>query len=85
MGDDAIGAVVDAGRGDHDHLALGLGEAAGLFHQRVMIGEEGAELVGPACERQKHVRHEARLFLHRFDPLADVVGKIGEVGGWNIG
>ena len=85
MGDDAIGAVVDARSRDHDHLALGLGQAAGLLHQRVMIGEEGAELVRPARERQKHIGNEARFFLHRFDPLADVVGQIGEARALEIG
>ena len=85
MRDDAIGAGVDARGRDHDHLALGLGQAAGLFHQRVMIGEEGAELVRPSREREKDIGHEARLFLHRFDPLANVLRKIGEVRAWEIG
>ena len=56
MRDHAIEAIVEARGRDHDHLALGLGEAAGLLHQRVMIGEEGAELVGTAGEREKDVR-----------------------------
>ncbi len=79
MRDDAILAMVEAGGGDHDHLPLGLGQAAGLLHQRVMIGEEGAELVGTARQRQKDVGHEAGLFLHRRDPLGDVGGQVLEV------
>ena len=80
MGDDAILALVDARGRDHDHLALGLGQAARLLHQRVMIGEEGAELVRPARQREKDVRNEARLFLHHCDPLANVLRKIGKIG-----
>ena len=78
-------AIVDARGGDHDHLALGLAQAAGLLHQRVMIGEEGAELVRPSRQRKKDVRDEARLFLHRFDPLANVLRQIGEARAEEIG
>ena len=61
MRDHAIMALV-GGRGrDHDHLALGLGQAAVLLHQRVVIGEEGAELVGPVGQRQEHVRARSPL------------------------
>ena len=83
MGDDAILALVDARGRDHDHLALGLAQAAGLLHQRVMIGEEGAELVRPARQREKDVGNEARLFLHRCDPLADVLGRSARSGAGN--
>ena len=85
MGDDAILAAVDARSRDHDHLALGLAQAAGLLHQRVMIGEEGAKLVRPARERQKDIGNEARLLLHRRDPLANVRGQIGERRALDIG
>ena len=67
MGDDAILALVGVAGRHHDHLALGLGEIAGLVHQRVVIGEEGAELVGPTGEHQKDVRHEAGLLLNGQD------------------
>jgi hypothetical protein len=77
MGDDAILAVVDTRRRHHNHLALGFAQAAGLFHQRVMIGKEGAELVRPPRERKKDIGDKARLFLHRFDPLANVLRQIG--------
>ena len=85
MRDHAIEAVVDARGRDHDHLPLRLGEAAGLLHQRVMIGEEGAELVGTTREREKNVGHEARLLLHRLDPLADVLRQAGELARREIG
>src|SRR6185437_14267006 len=45
-----------------------------------MISEEGAELVRPAREREKDIGNEARFFLDRLDPLADVVWQIGEIG-----
>src|SRR5271163_671844 len=80
MGDNAILALVEARGRDHDHLALGLAQAAGLLHQRVMIGEEGAKLLRPARQRQKDIGNEARLFLHRGDPLANVRRELGKVG-----
>ena len=70
-----------APRGRHDdHLALGLGEAAGLLHQRVVVGEERAELVRPVRQREEHVGDEARLLLHREDARADVVGQASSSG-----
>ena len=80
MGDDAILAVVEAGRGDYDHLTLGFAQVPRLFHQRVMIGEEGAELVRPARQREKDIGDESGLLLNRGDPLADVLGKFGNLG-----
>ena len=76
VGDDAVLALVGVAGRHHDHLALGLGEVAGLVHQRVVIGEEGAELVGPVGEHQKDVRHEAGLLLHRQDARADVLRQV---------
>ena len=64
--------------GDDDHLALGLGEAGVAQHQRVVVGEERAELVGPMREREKDVGDEARFLLHLEHPRADVVGQILE-------
>jgi predicted membrane GTPase involved in stress response len=34
-----------------------------------VVGEEGAELVGPACQREKDVGHEAGLGLGLEDAL----------------
>ena len=78
MRDDAVQAVVGAGRRDDDHLALGLREAAFLLHQRVVIREERAELVGAVRQRDEHVRDEPRLLLHLDDARADVVGQFVE-------
>ena len=58
MGDDAIQAIIGGRRRHYDHFALGLGEAGGFFHQRIVIGEEGAEFVGTASQRQEHIGHE---------------------------
>ena len=77
--DDAVQAVVRAGGRDDDHLALGLGEPALLVHQRVVVGEERAELVGPVRERHEDVRHEAGLLLDREDARADVLRQILEL------
>ena len=76
MGDDAVLALVGARGGHHDHLALGLGQAAFLLHQRVVVGEEGAELVGPVREGEEHVGDEAGLLLHREDAAANVLGDV---------
>ena len=76
--DDAIEAIVRARRRDDDHLALGFRQSAFLQHQRVVVGEERAELVGPVRERDEHVRHEAGLFLDLDDPRADVVRQLRE-------
>ena len=73
MGNHAVMALVGGGRRHHDHLALGLGQPAVLFHQRVMIGKEGAKFVRTISQRQEDVRDEAGFFLHREDPGADVL------------
>jgi hypothetical protein len=73
VGDHAILALVGGAGRHHDHLALGLGEPAFLLHQRVVIGEEGAELFRAIGQRQEHIRHEAGFFLHRQDTRADVL------------
>ena len=80
MRDDAILALVEARGRYHDHLALGLRQIAGLVHQRVVIGEKGAELVGSVRQRQEHVRDEPRFLLHRENALANVVGHVGQGG-----
>jgi hypothetical protein len=81
----AILAMVDVGGRHHDHLALGLGEVAGLVHQSVVIGEEGPKLVGPAGKRQEHVRHEAGLLLNGQDPRADILRQVGNFGNRESG
>ena len=75
MRDHAILALVGGGGRDHDHLALRLRQPAVLLHQRIVIGEEGAEFVRPVREHEEDVGDEARLLLHRFDPRADVGGQ----------
>ena len=73
---DAIGSAYPSARrsawGPDSRLALGLGEAAALFHKRIMMGKEGAELVRPVGQRQDYVRDEAGLLLHRAQAGADV-------------
>ena len=76
MGDDAVLALVGRAGRDHDHLALGLGQAAGLVHQRVVVGDEGAELVRPVRQREEDVGDEAGFLLHGLDARADVVRQI---------
>ena len=79
MGDDAVLALIGIAGRHHDHLALGLGEIAGLVHQRVVIGEEGAKLVGPVSQHQKDVRHEAGFLLNRQDSRTDVLRQIRDL------
>src|SRR5262249_47240749 len=61
-------------------LALGLRQPAVLEHQRVVIGEERAELVGAVRKHEEHVGDEAGLVLDLEDAGADVVGQIREGG-----
>ena len=90
VGDDAVEALVGAAGGDDDHLLLALGEARVAQQQRVVVGEEGAELGRPMREGEEHVRHEAGLLLHRQDLRADVVGQVGQrrhgiaAHGWRL-
>ena len=80
MRDHAVMALI-GGRGrHHDHLALGLGQAAVLLHQRVVIGKERAKLVGTIGQGQEDIRDEAGLLLHRQDPGADIIWQFVE--GW---
>ena len=65
-------------RRHHDHLALGLGQIARLVHQRVVIGEERAELVRPMGEHQKHVGDEADFSWTARILVADVVGHVDD-------
>ena len=77
----AIQTVVGRAGGGHDHLAVALGEVAVLFeHQRVVIVEKRAPFGGASCQRQKHIGHEARFFLHFQNLGAHVLGQILEVG-----
>ena len=80
MRDHAILALIGARGRDHDHLALGLGQAAVLVHQRVVIGEERAEFVGPVSQRQEHVRDEAGFLLHREQAGADIFRQLVDGG-----
>jgi hypothetical protein len=65
--------LVGARGRDHDHLALGLGETAVLFHQRVVIGKERPKFVRPVRQCQEHVRNETGFLLHREQAGADIV------------
>ena len=73
VGDDAVVAVVGGRSRDDDHFAFGLGQPAGTLHQRVVIGKEGAELVGAVGEGEEDVGNESRLLLDGADAAADVV------------
>jgi hypothetical protein len=74
-------ALICGAGGDHDHFALGFGQAAVFLHQRVVIGEKGAKFFRAVGQRQEDVRHEAALLLHRQDPGADVVRQLVERRG----
>src|SRR5262249_34685449 len=78
--DHAVLAVVRPAGRDDDHLALGLAQAALLEHQRVVVGEEGAELVGPAGQDGEDVGDEAGLLLDFEDARAHVGGRVLDGG-----
>jgi hypothetical protein len=78
--DDAVEAAVDAAGGDDDHLLVAFAEARLAQQQRVVVGEEGAELGRPVREGEKDVGDEAGLLLHLEDLGAHVVGKAFERG-----
>ncbi len=82
MRHDAIETVVGAGGGNHDHLALGLGQPTFFQHQRIVVREECAELVGPMRERQKDIRYETSFLLHLEHARPDVVGQVLEFWDW---
>jgi hypothetical protein len=69
---DAILALVCTAACDHDHLALCLAQVARLVHQRVMVGEEGAELLGPISENQENIGNETGFLLDSEQPFADI-------------
>jgi hypothetical protein len=79
MRDDAILALDQAAGGHNDHPALGLAEVAGLIHQRIMIGKERRELVGPMREHEEDVRNKAGLLLHGKNTRADVFRHLGKL------
>jgi hypothetical protein len=49
--------LIQATRRNHDHFALGLGEIPRLVHERVVVGKEGAELVGTMRQGEPLLRH----------------------------
>src|SRR6185369_4150979 len=73
--DHAVQAAVEPAGGHDDHFLLAFGEARLAQQQRVVIGEEGAELLRAVREGQEHVGHEAGLLLHGQDLLAHVFGQ----------
>ena len=57
MGDDAVVAMIEAGRRDDDHFPLGFRQPAVLLEQRVMVGERThLELLRPVRPGQEDVR-----------------------------
>jgi hypothetical protein len=58
------------------YLALRLAQPALLLHQGIVVGEEGAEFLGPAGEGKEHVRHEAGFLLHIQDAAADILRQV---------
>src|SRR5213083_3460234 len=80
--DDAVVAVIEARRRDHDHLALGLRQAAFLFEQRVVVGEERPEFIGPMRPREEDVGNEASLLVPRDDAAAELRRQRVELGNW---
>ena len=75
--DHAVEAVVRRAGGDDDHLLLAFGQARRLEHQRIVIGEERAELVGSMGQGEEDVGDETRFLLHLEDPSAQVFGQVG--------
>jgi hypothetical protein len=78
VGDHAILAVVHTAGGNYDHLALRFGQPGIAQHERVVISEEGAKLVGAMRQREEHVRNEAGFVLNREHLVADVLREIFE-------
>jgi hypothetical protein len=72
VGNHAIGTVIRGARRDDNHLLLGLAQVAFPFEDRVVVGEEGPELIRPVSQCQEDVRDEPRLLLHRFDRRAEI-------------
>ena len=80
MRNDAVEAVVGSGRRDDDHLALCLAESSLLQHERIVVGEERTELVGPVRESQEDVRYEPRLLPDLQYSRADILRQVFELG-----
>jgi hypothetical protein len=81
--DDAVEAVIDRRGGHDDHLPIGLGQVPRLLlHERVVVGEEGAEFVRSAGQGEEDVGHEARLLGDLEDLGADVIVDVVDVSKW---
>src|SRR5438093_2649491 len=78
MRDHTVMTVIGATGGDDNHLSLGFGQPALLQHERVMIGEEGAELVRPMGQGQKNVGNKPGFLLHGQDSIPDIWREIFE-------
>lgn len=80
VGDDAVEAVIRGAGSNHNHLALVLRQAAFAGHQRVVVGEEGTELVRAMGEHKENIRHETGAFLDLEDLIADLLGQVVQLG-----
>ena len=80
MRDDAVVAVVGADVATTIISRSAFVRPPGLHHQRVVVREERAELVGPVRRGEEDVRDEAGLLLHLEDAGADVVGQPASSG-----
>ena len=55
---DTVLAIVGTGCGDHNHLALGFGQATVTEHQCIVVIEKRPEFGWPMGKRQKHIGHK---------------------------
>ena len=82
----AIQAAVGRAGGGDNHFALAFGQrtvgvaAFFLDHQRIVVRKKSAPFSRTAGQRQKHVGHEAGLFLHFQNFGLKVVGQGVDVG-----
>ena len=79
MGHHAVLTLVEVAGGYHDHLTLGNAQVARFFHQGIMVGKEGAKLLRPMRQHQKHIGHKTGLFLHRQNAITDILRHIGQL------
>lgn len=79
--DDAVLALIARRSRDYDHFAFGLVQSRGfLFHQRVVIGEEGSKLVGTPGQRKENIGYKTGFLGNGFNALAHILGQAVELG-----
>jgi hypothetical protein len=65
---------------DDDHFPVGRGQTNLLFHQGVIIGHKGAELIRTMSQGKQYIRDKAKIFFSSLEDFLEVFRQIFKFG-----